>query len=71
MAIIYLRISDAFSRKYCLKGTIKFSIQLTSVFSDEQNAVRRKEYFVFVTMNPEVIETSEFNTIDRKKFQMK
>ena len=44
---------------------------MRSVFSDEQNAVRRKKYFVLVTMNPEAIGTSEFNTIDRKKFQIR
>ena len=47
---------------------IKFSILLTSVFSDEQNAVRRKKFFIMVTMNPEAIRTSEFN---RKKFQIR
>ena len=31
---------------------------MTSVFSDEQNAVRRKEYFLLLTMNPEAIGTS-------------
>ena len=36
---------------------IKFSIQLTS-------AVRRKENFVLVTMNPEAIGTSELNIVD-------
>ena len=29
-----------------------------------ENAVRRQEYFVLVTMNPETIRTSELNTID-------
>ena len=43
---------------------------MTSDFSDDQNAVRRKEFFVLVTMNPEAIGTSEFNTIERKKFQI-
>ena len=37
---------------------IKLSIQLTSVFNDEQRAVRRKEYFVLVTMKLETIGTS-------------
>ena len=60
---------------HCLPGTfseaktpkqleIKFTIPLTSVFNDEQKAVRRKEYFVLVTMNPETIGTSELNTED-------
>ena len=31
---------------------IKLSIQLTSVFNDQQNAVRRKEYFVLVSNEP-------------------
>ena len=46
-------------------------ILFTSVFSEEQNVVRRKEYLVLVTMNPEAIGTSEFNIIDRKKFQVR
>ena len=33
----------------------------TSVFNDEQHAVKRKEYFVLATMNPETIRTSELN----------
>ena len=32
---------------------IKFSIQLTSVFNDEQTAVRRKEYLAQPTIRPQ------------------
>ena len=43
---------------------IKFSIQLTSVFNNEQKAVTRKEYLVLVTMNQEATGASELNTVD-------
>ena len=33
--------------------------------------MRRKEYLVLVTMNPEAIGTSEYNITDRKKFQIR
>ena len=39
-------------------------------FDDEENAVRRKEYFVLVTMNPETTKTSELNTrqLEQREF---
>ena len=36
----------------------------THLFNNEQNAVRRKEYFVLVTMNPEQLGRQELNTVD-------
>ena len=36
----------------------------TYLFNEEQNEVRRKEYFVLVTNEPGTTRTSELNTVD-------